>query len=467
MTFARRDRLWLAVAALTLIGLALRMIAARGALWLDEAWSATFAQEAATPIGVIWQINHDNNHILNTLWLQLMGPNAHPLAQRALSIVTGTLAIPLAASIAARRGDAAALTAALAFAISPALLNYGSEARGYAPMMAAFLAMLTLIDRGLDDAERPAPPATLAILALLGMLAQVMMIVPLLAMTGWMGVLLWRRYGFASALRMTVATLGPALAVSASVLLVMTLAALAAPHGFTIGSYSPFRLAQWSTGIADATAWTTGIAADDSWPAMFGLFVATLMLIVRWQDRRTLFYAVLILAFPLSFALLRVGNAATPRFYLATMIALLLLTADTLGALLAGGRASRIAAAAAIALFVTGAARLDLKLIAGRRADPGAAITAMRAMAPRGTTVMLPDDRLEPVYRLAARAAGYPLRIVRTSCTPTPMLILDSDHPAVGATLLRLCSGTYRLFLKRRAEGLSGTNWWLYRRIAA
>ena len=137
--------MWLAVAALTLLGLALRLLAARGALWLDEAWSATFAQEAVTPIGVIWRVNHDNNHILNTLWLQLLGPDATPLAQRALAIATGTAAIPLAAMFCARRSTAAALIAALAFALSPILVTYGSEARGYAPMIAAFLGTLVLV----------------------------------------------------------------------------------------------------------------------------------------------------------------------------------------------------------------------------------------------------------------------------------------------------------------------------------
>jgi hypothetical protein len=108
-----RRRLWLAVAALTLLGLALRLAAARGALWLDEAWSAAFAEEAATPAGVFFRINHDNNHFLNTLWLQLVGPDAWPIAQRALSIACGTAAIPLAAAFAGRRGAAAAVALVL------------------------------------------------------------------------------------------------------------------------------------------------------------------------------------------------------------------------------------------------------------------------------------------------------------------------------------------------------------------
>ena len=161
------DRVTLAVAALTLLGLALRLLAARGGLWLDEAWSATFAQEVGTPLGVILQVNHDNNHILNTLWLQLVGPDATPMLQRALSIACGTATIPLAALFARRGGGAAAVVAALIFAISPILVTYGSEARGYAPMIAAMLLMLVLIDRWLEERTTPTPGG-ITITALLG-----------------------------------------------------------------------------------------------------------------------------------------------------------------------------------------------------------------------------------------------------------------------------------------------------------
>ena len=41
-----RTSLWLAVGALTLAGLALRIAAAQGALWTDEAWSMVYAAGA-------------------------------------------------------------------------------------------------------------------------------------------------------------------------------------------------------------------------------------------------------------------------------------------------------------------------------------------------------------------------------------------------------------------------------------
>lgn len=457
-----RRLIWLAIAALTLLGLVLRLLAARGALWLDEAWSATFAQEAVTPAGVIWRINHDNNHILNTLWLQLVGPDAPSMLQRALSVATGTATIPLAAAFGFRRSAASGLLAALAFAISPILLTYGSEARGYAPMIAAFVAMLVLVDRWLDqDGSRPAPWIGLAILALLGTLAQVMMVVPLLAMIAWAGFTLWQWRGFGAAFAIVLRALGPALAASAAVLVVMLLAARAAPHGFAIGSYQPFHLRDWVDGIAAAVRWTLGIAALDAWPALFGFVTAMVLLISSRHGHRTALYAILILASPVAYALCRLGNAGIPRYHLSAVTALLLLAADALGT-----TRRRWIALLPAALFVIGSARLDATIIANRRADPAVAIAELRHLAPHGTLLMLPDQRLVPVVQWAARAAAYPVRIADTSCDAAPFLLLDSDHPTAQPLSQRLCCGTYHLVASRRAEGLSGTEWWLYHRVA-
>ncbi len=162
----------LAIAAITLAGVLLRCMAARGGLWLDEAWSAMFAQGVATPAGVLLNINHDNNHHLNTLWLQLVGEGAPPMLQRALSIAGGGAAIPLAAGIARRRGDGAAILAALAFGFAPFLVTYGAEARGYAPMLFAWLCAIDAVDRWLAAPDAPPRATALALAALLGCMAQ-------------------------------------------------------------------------------------------------------------------------------------------------------------------------------------------------------------------------------------------------------------------------------------------------------
>src|SRR5689334_9217711 len=127
----RQSRLWwVAVGAATLAGLALRIAAARGVLWTDEAWSVIYAAQAKDPVGVFLRINHDNNHHLYSLWLQAIGMNASPLLARLPAIVAGTLSAPLAALIMARRSAWAGVIASILFAASPTMVNFGSEARG-------------------------------------------------------------------------------------------------------------------------------------------------------------------------------------------------------------------------------------------------------------------------------------------------------------------------------------------------
>jgi len=170
-TAQTRDRLWwMAVAGLTLVGLALRVAAARGGLWTDEAWSVVYAAEARDPIGVFIRINHDNNHHLYSLWLQAIGPAASPMLARAPAVVAGSLCIVVAALIADRRSRRAGIVAALLFAISPSLVVFGSEARGYAMMLLAALAMLLLVSDAVDDRPARGAPWWLAAIAALGML---------------------------------------------------------------------------------------------------------------------------------------------------------------------------------------------------------------------------------------------------------------------------------------------------------
>ena len=184
---------WIAIGALTALGLALRLFAAQGALWLDEAWSATTAHDVGTPLGVFLEINHDNNHHLNTLWLQMVGLDAPPMLQRALSILAGTVAIPVAALIAARQGKAAAVVAALLFAVSPLLVTYGAEARGYAPMLLALLSLLLVVERWLDRPDSPVPTRWILLWCGLGTLASLTMLFGIVAVSGYALVVLLRR----------------------------------------------------------------------------------------------------------------------------------------------------------------------------------------------------------------------------------------------------------------------------------
>jgi hypothetical protein len=456
--------MWIAVAALTLLGLVLRLLAARGGLWLDEAWSATFAQQVGTPLGVVLKINHDNNHILNTLWLQMVGPDAPPMLQRGLSIACGTATIPLAAAFARRCGAVAAIVTAAGFAISPILVTYGSEARGYAPMIAAMLMMLVLVDRWLAD-RNAATPAGITVTALLGTLAQPLMVAVLAAITVWVFASLVRSDGFRRAIARTARALAPALIAAGAVIAIMALAAAAAPHGFTIGSYTAFSMRDWCRGLENALGWTLGFHPAGSW-VLAGCAALIAAALWWWRNEpRTVFFAVAILAYPLALAGCHVGNVGIARYYLVAAVPLLLLLAAMAGAAVSRRKPERYLGAAAIMLFVIGSGRMDARILTELRADPSVAIAAVERAAPAGAIVMVPDGRLEPVLTWAARYAHYPLRQIPTGCRPAPFLLVDSDQPRRTLVVAKLCDGEYLLIAHRTSTGLSGTNWWLYRRI--
>src|SRR5271169_109738 len=82
---------WPAIAAIGLVvlGAILRVYGARGDLWLDEIWSLVLLEPVKSFGEIIWGINHDNNHILNSIYLYMIGPNATPILLRGLSISFG------------------------------------------------------------------------------------------------------------------------------------------------------------------------------------------------------------------------------------------------------------------------------------------------------------------------------------------------------------------------------------------
>ncbi|WP_376704342.1 hypothetical protein RQ479_05220 [Mesorhizobium sp. ISC25] len=122
----------LAALVIAVTGLVLRLLGARGDLWLDEIWSFALIEPLTSIDQIFWRVNHDNNHFLNSVYLYLIGPDASPLIQRGLSIALGVATIGAAAASAASRGRQAMIATSLLFAVSYPMVHYGSEARGYA-----------------------------------------------------------------------------------------------------------------------------------------------------------------------------------------------------------------------------------------------------------------------------------------------------------------------------------------------
>lgn len=464
-----RHRLYApALVAIALLGLALRIWSARGGLWVDEAWSAVFAARARTPLGVFIAINHDNNHHLNSLWMQMWGIGASPLALRSLSIATGTLTILVAGAIGAQRGVGYALVAALLFAVSPILVNYGSEARGYAPMLLAALTMIWRVAAVLDDPRRISPRTAWGLggLAMLGLVSQLTMLFFVLAIAAWTMWVMVRRLPIDAALGSTIRLLLPCF--GACILVVgMTIgAAVWSPTGMQVGDYSDFSLVGWSTAMVMLVGSTLGLPDEGQWIVVV-VIVAIIWLGLGARSRRSVVgpFAIVASIFPLLFPLLQIGNSGFPRYFLLTTVAILLLVADGIASALdsrtAGRRWTKVLAMLCLGGIVVVSLYEDIAQAALRRGDPGAAIATMAARAPRGAVVMVDYLRSVAVLRVAAVEARYPLAIAG-DCPARRFLQVDlSAHESASPTTVR-CGRRYRRIVVRRSARLSGIDWALY-----
>jgi hypothetical protein len=120
----------------------LRWRASLGEFWLDEVWTWQISQKLTWPGGLVYQLQEENNHYLNTLWIWLVGQNAWWGWYRLLPVLCGTISVALAWKLAAPSAAPRAGTtpvpwiapwiAAALSACSYLLIHYSSEARGYA-----------------------------------------------------------------------------------------------------------------------------------------------------------------------------------------------------------------------------------------------------------------------------------------------------------------------------------------------
>ena len=133
------------VAVIVAAAACVRIWAAQDEFWLDEIWSlVAFARTVESPWD-IFTLHWDNNHYLVTLWMYLVRAQSNWFIFRIPSVVAGTGTVILAALVARRWGAFATFAAATLTGTSYMMIQYSSEARGYALAgffaLAAFLAL--------------------------------------------------------------------------------------------------------------------------------------------------------------------------------------------------------------------------------------------------------------------------------------------------------------------------------------
>src|ERR1700757_4940490 len=137
----------IAVSGLVVLGGILRLYGSRGDLWLDEILSLVLLEPVKSFGQIIWGINSENNHVLNSMYLYMIGPNSAPILLRGMSIVLGIASVVAAGLILRRDGILGALCAMLLFAVCYPVVHYGSEARGYLGLILFSLPSLFFLQR--------------------------------------------------------------------------------------------------------------------------------------------------------------------------------------------------------------------------------------------------------------------------------------------------------------------------------
>ncbi|HEX3676445.1 MAG TPA: glycosyltransferase family 39 protein [Sphingomicrobium sp.] len=466
METKRRERLWwAAVSATALAGLVLRVVAAQGGLWTDEAWSMIYAAKARNPMGVFLRINHDNNHHLNSLWLQAIGPGASPLLARVPAIAAGTLCILVAASLCRRCSRKAGMVAALLFAVAPTFVAFGSEARGYAMMLLAALLMFLLVAVVLEG--RPARGARwwLAALAVFGMFSHLTMAAPVAIVTTWLYLERRTTLGPRLALFGTFRLMGPALAATIGVILFVFVAATMSPTGMRVGGIEPFSSELFVAALDDLALWSAGFRSSLPWLVPLGAGAAALLVMVRppdWAGPRTRLYAMLVLTVPIGLAMLRASNSGYARYYLMSGVGLLLMMSEWIARGLEGRPAVRAAAGLLIVTLMGASLWRDSLLVRADRGRPEIPVRDMASLSPSGASVAFAEPRLKAVVAVAAERIGYRARFAG-GCAPADFLLAAQSRRSHWAASVQRCGIEMDAIDSSVAIPLGGDSWVLYR----
>lgn len=446
-------------------GLALRVAAAQGDLWLDEIWSFTLLRSVTSVDQIFWRISHDNNHFANSVYLYLVGEDAPAVLQRALSIALGTAAIFAAAALAARRGRSAAIATALLFALSYPMVHYGSEARGYAGLVLFTLLAVAALERELEGRRTQ---WLLAGAIAFGFMFHLTMAATVAVLATWAGWTFWRHDRSLAAVNRQIGTLFTP-AFIAMLPLAACLVAGATLYGLKVGGVAPFSLEDFAAGLGGLIRYLYGVPAEIwPWAAIAAAVGAVLAAARIFPDARSSLYVIGIVGLPALMLAARLPNLQHPRYFLVSGALLLLWSGEMIGrGIDAGGLRRAVAALALIAVAAGSAGSLDKFYERGR----GSYSALVERMTRDGEATYMTnhDLRTGMTVDFFARKAGRKATLVPEDqwCSGRPGWLVLDGRPNAPDRLRPVpdCAMSFERVGVSARWGMSGISWAIYRRI--
>jgi len=449
----------------------LMIVAARGDLWLDEIWSIIFAREAKTPSDVVLltRLHHDNNHILNTLFLQVIGEQRIVLVYRLLAVISGVGSLCVVALLAKRWGSLEIFLSVLLTGTSYPLLLYFSEARGYAPAILFSLLSYCLQEQNQRDFKVYKVPLfwTTSILGALSHLTFLIISTALL-LTSLVRVIPENERQRSGVSRLLLHHLPP-LAFFLGLYLIFV-------HDMATGGGPIYT---YGAVFEQVAALALGIPQEPTWRFIAGFCMVILLAIgavtlYRNGDEVWLFYPFVLIAAPLLMLSLTRPQYLYARYFIVCFPFFYLLVSRLLGLWWRSGTEyKRWSMLAILALLLLGHAHGSYRLLTFGRGNYSAALARIAESSPPGTVRIGSDHDLRNRTIIEFLAPGNSntkrLRYVAKEDwhreMPDWLLTHNqelSDKPPLQIVLERI--GVYQFVEAYESSGISGWNWFLYRR---
>ncbi len=464
--FGSDRALVLGIGALTIAGFVLRLFAARDDLWLDEIWSIQNLQRVRSLGGIFWRISDDNNHLLNSVWLWIVGPDAPPVIIRLEAIILGTCTIPLAAVLCARGGAVAALAGAALVAFSDLFVHYGSEARGYAGLLLMMFVAAETLERFLENPDDHRNRLAFGTAVALGALFHLTMLIAAFALIVATLGRVWRRGGSLWQTGFVALDLAIPAVLGALPALGFLLAGALNTHRIELGEQVPFTFARLGRGLTTLFMAIFGLPYSLPLGAGFAIALVLTVLAVFFcaPERRILPLACLLLP-PVFASLLHLPNVHIARFHLVAALGFVVLFAEAT-AKLWSLRQTRLAMAIGLLVAIGNGRNVAQLLILGR-GDYQAVVARMESAGPATYGSNMPAE-VGRTLRFYDRRFGGRLEPVSDWCKTPPDWFVLSDDPRGEAARRSLgpphCAASFALDHVMRPAALSGLRLALYRR---
>ncbi len=465
---------WMLFGTFICAAAAVRIAAAQGDLWIDEIWSLSFARHMTAPWQAVTAIHHDNNHPLNTmmLWvaIRLWGAHAPAAALRSPSLAAGVgmlvvlfLTERLSGTPQARaRGWLSAFIGGISFLA----IVYASEARGYA--MAAFFGVAAFAIARRWPLDRVGPRLAFASACALGVLSH------LTFLYVYVGLLAWTFYRDAyvnGRIRMWVAAHQLPLAAMAGYY-VLDASKLIYGEGPPFSASEVVRRAlSQAAGGPDVGALVWVAAA-----ATAGVVVRGIWFLASRRDDEALFFTAAIVIAPVAILAIYRARFLEVRYFFVLLPFVWLLTARILAHLMTQRRVARLAAAAGLTLFAAGNVLHTWRFLQDHRGHYRDAVAMMfdATSLPEVTVVSDQDFHNQVLLDYYAEPVAGPKRLHYVPATEwqpdAPEWIVTHAYDyqsALVPPVPRFVDRSGQAYVLARSflyGGISGCNWYVYRR---